>query len=176
MRVRLAEAGDAPAIGAIYNLEVQTSTVTSDLVPWTGAEMAQWLSDHWGAHPAVVATGGLPDTGDAGTPRGARGEAVLGFGALSPYRPRPAYAGTVETSVYVGRSSRGQGVGTALLRELVRLAQAHGFHTMVARIVGPNDASVALHAACGFEPVGIEREVCRKHRQWLDVIELQRML
>ena len=52
----------------------------------------------------------------------------------------------------------------------------HGFHAVIARVVGDNEASIALHRACGFDLVGVEREVGRKHRQWLDVVELQRLL
>ena len=71
---------------------------------------------------------------------------------------------------------QGQGIGRLLLDELLRLAAAHGFHSVIARIVGGHDASIALHAACGFELVGTEREVGRKFGRWLDVVEMQRML
>jgi phosphinothricin acetyltransferase len=101
---------------------------------------------------------------------------VLGFGALTPYRSRPAYSTSVENSVYVDRAHRGAGVGRAVLEELIRLASDHGFHTVIARVVGENEASVHLHRSCGFEVVGVEREIGRKHGRWLDVIELQRML
>ena len=101
---------------------------------------------------------------------------VLGFGSLSPYRDRPSYATTVENSVYVDAGRRGAGVGRALLEELIVLAAQHGFHTMVARIGGDNEASIGLHLACGFELVGVEREVGRKFGRWLDVSVLQRML
>jgi phosphinothricin acetyltransferase len=57
-----------------------------------------------------------------------------------------------------------------------RLAAEHGFHTIIARTEGSNTASTDLHLACGFELVGVEREVGRKHGRWLDVVELQRML
>ena len=60
--------------------------------------------------------------------------------------------------------------------ELTRRAEAHGFHSMIARIVGDNDASIRLHASCGFVIVGTEREVGRKFGRWLDVVEMQRML
>jgi L-amino acid N-acyltransferase YncA len=163
MRIRLAAPGDAEAIRAIYNHEVTGGVTTFDLVPRTPAEQRAWLDGHRGAHPAVVAVDEPDDT-------------VLGFGALSPFRERPAYATTVEDSVYVDRGLRGRGVGRGILEELVRLASRHGFHTVVARIVGHNEASVGLHRACGFELVGVEREVGRKHGRWLDVIELQRML
>ncbi len=100
---------------------------------------------------------------------------MLGFGSLSPYRDRPAYATTAENSVYVDGPPR-PGRRAGLLDELLVLAAGHGFHTVIARIVGENEASIALHKACGFELVGVEREVGRKHRRWLDVVELQRML
>ena len=161
MLVRLAEPDDAEAILGIYNLEVLESTVTFDLVPRTLADQTAWLADHAGAHPAVVAV----DSGE-----------VTGFGSLGPYRDRPAYATTVEDSVYVRRDRRGQGVGRALLAELVRLATVHGFHTVMGRIVGDHEASIALHRAAGFELVGVEREVGRKFGRWLDVVVMQRLL
>jgi phosphinothricin acetyltransferase len=118
----------------------------------------------------------VDDPGPAAALTGARGEAVLGFGSLSPFRDKPAYATTVENSVYVARTSRQAGVGRAILGELIRLAQDHGFHAIIARTEGSNTASTNLHLACGFELVGVEREVGRKHGRWLDVVELQRML
>lgn len=161
MLVRLAQAADVEAIRAIYNVEVLESTVTFDLVPRSHADQREWLAAHAGAHPAVVAVDG---------------EAILGFGSLSPYKDRPAYSTTVEDSVYVHRDHRGQGVGKAILGELLHLATAHGFHAMIARIVGDHEASIALHRGCGFELVGTEKEVGRKFGRWLDVVELQRLL
>jgi phosphinothricin acetyltransferase len=159
--VRLARANDAEAIRSIYNLEVTESTVTFDLVPRTLAEQEAWLVEHEGVHPAVVAVLG--------------GE-VVGFGSLAPYRSRPAYATTVEDSVYVRRDRRGTGCGRAIVGELTQLGTDHGFHAVMARIVGGHEASIGLHAACGFELVGIEREVGRKFGRWLDVVLMQRLL
>jgi L-amino acid N-acyltransferase YncA len=173
MRIRLVAAEDAEAIRTIYNTEVLHSMVTFDIMPWTIEDQLEWMENHSRAHPAVVATD-EPGSGDG--PVGARGEVVMGFGALSPYRSRPAYATTVENSVYVDRRHRRAGVGRAILEELVLLAAARGFHTIIARIVGHNEGSIALHRACGFEMVGIEREIGRKRGRWLDVVELQRML
>jgi phosphinothricin acetyltransferase len=95
---------------------------------------------------------------------------------LSPYRDRPAYSTTVEDSVYVAPGHQGEGVGRSLLTELVSLATAHGFHSMMARIVGGHEASIALHRSVGFEVVGTEREVGRKFGRWLDVVLMQRLL
>ena len=160
--VRLAERRDAEAIRAIYNVEVAESTATFDLVPRTLDEQVDWIAGHSGAHPAIVAT---VETGE-----------VVGFASLSPFKERPAYATTVEDSVYVRRDRRGQGIGRLLLDELLRLAREHGFHSVMARIVGNHEASIALHRACGFELVGTEREVGRKFGRWLDVAEMQRRL
>ena len=114
------------------------------MVPRTLDEQVQWLDEHSGGHPAVVAE---------------LDGRVVGFGSLSTFRSRPAYSTTVEDSVYLLDGYQGRGIGRALLEELLRLASAHGFHSVIARITGENDASIALHAACGFEIVGTEREV-----------------
>ena len=162
MKVRLATLDDAEATRAIYNLEVLESTVTFDLVARSLEDQRAWLAAHAGAHPALVATD------EAG--------AVAGFASLSPYRDRPAYSTTAEDSVYVHRERQGQGVGRLLLAELVGVAIDHGFHNVIARIVGGHEASIALHRSCGFELVGVEREVGRKFGRWLDVVEMQRLL
>jgi phosphinothricin acetyltransferase len=162
LRVRLAERRDAEAIRSIYNVEVLESTVTFDMVPRTIDEQVAWIDEHSGGHPAVVAVG--------------PGDEVVGFGSLSTWRDRPAYSGSVEDSLYVHADHRGQGVGRLILEELVRLGTDHGFHTVLARIVGGHEASIALHEKCGFEQVGVEREVGRKFKQWLDVVLMQRLL
>jgi phosphinothricin acetyltransferase len=161
MQLRLATIDDAEAIRQIYNLEVTTSTATFDLVPRSLEDQQAWLAARSGAHAVVVASDG---------------DVVLGFGSLSPWRDRPAYATTVEDSVYVHRDHHGQGVGKAILGELVDTATRHGFHACMARIVGGHEASIALHAACGFEVVGTEREVGRKLGRWLDVVLMELLL
>src|SRR5580704_9094966 len=174
MRIRLAELADAEAIRAIYNVEVLESTNTFDMVPRTRSEQEAWILEHSGVHPAVVATE-ASDSGIEGL-LGANGEIILGFGSLSAFRERSGYSATAENSIYVDRAQRGRGVGTALLAELLVLASAHGFHSVIARIAGHNETSIGLHQAAGFELVGVEREIGRKHRQWIDVVELQRLL
>jgi phosphinothricin acetyltransferase len=161
MDIRLARPGDAEALRAIYNVEVSGSTVTFDIEPRSHADQLAWIERHQGVHPAVVAVD------DAG---------VAGFGSLSPFRDRAAYATTVEDSVYVAGSRRGEGVGRLLLDELVSLATRQGFHTVIARTSGDNEPSIALHRACGFVLIGVEREVGRKFGRWIDVAILQRML
>jgi phosphinothricin acetyltransferase len=173
MQIRLAVPGDAAAIRAIYNVEVLGSTNTFDMVPRSLAEQEAWLREHEGVHPAIVA---VEEASGAPGHVGGDGQNVLGFGSLSPFRERSGYAATAENSLYVDRAHRRRGVGRELLAELLALASAHGFHSLIARIAGHNETSIALHQAAGYELVGVEREVGRKHRQWLDVVELQRLL
>jgi phosphinothricin acetyltransferase len=164
MELRLARLGDAEATREIYNAAVPT-LATFDLRPRTPEEHESWLRARTGAYAALVVVDS--HGGD---------EEVIGFGSLSRYRSRPAYATTVEDSVYVRDDSRGRGVGRLLLDGLLDVAASHGFHCVVARIVAGNDASVALHRGAGFEVIGVEREVGRKFRRWLDVVVLQKLL
>ncbi len=161
MELRLATLDDAEAIRAIYNVEVTGSTATFDLVPRSLAEQRAWQAERSGARAVLVAE-------DAGE--------LVGFGSLSRWRDRPAFATTVEDSVYVHRDHQGQGVGRLLLAELMTRATESGFHAVMARIVGGHEASIALHRSVGFEVVGTERQVGRKFNRWLDVVLMERLL
>ncbi|HST17629.1 MAG TPA: GNAT family N-acetyltransferase [Gaiellaceae bacterium] len=99
---------------------------------------------------------------------------VTGWAALTPVSRRECYRGVAEVSVYVARAARGRGVGKALLRELVRRADEAGIWTIQAGILSGNDASVALHAACGFRVVGTRERIARKRGQWRDVVLMER--
>jgi L-amino acid N-acyltransferase len=168
--IRLATPDDAPAIRAIYNVEVTNHTSTFDLVPRSLDEQRNWLAARSGAFGAVVATLAQPS---AALPHA---QHVVGFASLSPYKERAAYRTTVENSVYVSRQHGGAGIGSALMQHLITMARDSGFHAVIARIEASSDASLALHAACGFELVGVEREVGRKFNRWLDVAVMQLML
>jgi phosphinothricin acetyltransferase len=169
MRTRLVDVGDAAALMNIYNPEVMEMSVSFDLVPRSLADQEAWIRHHQATHPCIVAVNDEDDLGETG----ARGERILGFAVVSPFRERPAYATSVENSVYVAREARGRGVGEQLLLELISTAQGSGFHTLIARIVGENESSIRLHEKCGFTLVGTEIEIGRKHGRWLDVVEYQ---
>ena len=141
------DARDAEATRAIYNVEVLESTVTFDLVPRSLEDQQRWIDEHSAAIPRSSPSTTTP---------------VLGFASLSPFKARAAYAPTVEDSVYVHRDARGRASASCCSREIVPLGTDHGFHSVMARIVGGHDASIALHRKCGFEEIGCEREVGRK--------------
>jgi L-amino acid N-acyltransferase YncA len=159
--IRPALRADAPSIADIYNREVKESTATFDLVARTLEQQQDWLAARSGAFAAIVA---VDDS------------MVVGFAALSPYKERAAYRTTVEDSVYIHREWAGRGVGKSLLTESITVARQSGFHSVMARIEASSEASRALHATCGFELVGIEREVGRKFNRWLDIAVMQHLL
>ncbi len=159
--LRLAVQMDAEQIRTIYNHEVLRTVATFDLIPRTLAEQETWLAARTGAFAAIVAVDGTT---------------VVGFGSLSPYKERAAYRTSVEDSVYVHQGHHGGGIGKLIVVELLRVAQVSGFHSVFARIEASGVASRALHTSCGFDLVGIEREVGRKFHRWLDVAVMQHLL
>jgi L-amino acid N-acyltransferase YncA len=152
--VRSADPADLPRIAAIYDDQVRSAISTFDLEP---RPMSYWegrlASDHPGDHVLVACS-----------PSGE----VVGYAYSSSYRPRPGYARTRETSVYLSAEARGQGVGRMLYDELLDRLRADDVHQVLAVIALPNDASEALHRACGFERVGLLPEVGWKFDRWID--------
>jgi phosphinothricin acetyltransferase len=159
--VRMARLQDSAQIAAIWNLEVEETDHTTDTEPRDVAAQRAWLRARPDDHPVIVAE--------------AAGE-ILAYGALSAWRPKPAFRWTVEDSVYVKAGHRGRGLGATILDRLLQLARERGHHSVFARVTAPNTASLRLHERFGFVRVGVERETARKHGRWLDVVVLQRIV
>ena len=102
------------------------------------------------------------------------GGVLLGWATLGPVSRRACYRGVTENSIYVGRAARGHGVGRALLTELCRRADELGIWTIQAGILDGNDASVALHASCGFRVVGVRERLAQKRGAWRNVTLMER--
>ena len=162
LTIREATSDDAEAIRLIYNHEVENETSTMDLVPRTLETQREWIAARSGAFCAVVAVDSS--------------ETVLGFGALSEYKDRSGYRSTVENSVYVRRDVARRGIGKQILLHLLETATVSGFHSVIARIEAQSLASRGLHSSCGFELVGVEKQVARKFGKWLDIAVMQKSL
>ena len=158
MRLRPALAADLAAINAIYNHYVLQSTATYQTVPSTAEERTAWFAAHGPAHPVIVAE--------------IDGH-VVGWGSLSPFHARAAFARTVENSVYVHQDFQRRGIGKALLTELIARGRALGHHAIIAAISADQEASLALHRIFGFSENGRLHEVGFKFGRWLDVAYLQ---
>jgi phosphinothricin acetyltransferase len=102
------------------------------------------------------------------------GGKVIGWAALSPVSTRPAYAGVAEVSVYVTATSRGRGVGRALLLSLVEESERAGIWTLQGAIFPENAGSLALVRSCGFREVGCRERIGRRDGVWRDTILVER--
>ena len=151
--VRDVREADLAALVAIYDEQVLHGISTFATDP-PGIE-------HWRPRLALTRPGDLLRVAE-------RDGAVVGYAFSGDYRPRGAYGGTREVSVYVGPDARGTGVGRALYADLLPRLRADGMHLVVAVIAVPNPGSRALHAAHGFEHVGTLHEVGRKFDRWID--------
>lgn len=161
--VRDADEHDMPAVQAIYARHVLFGVASFELEPPSLADMLQRRAD--------VLAKGLPYL------VAERDGVVVGYGYATLYRPRPAYANTVEDSVYVADGMAGLGVGKALLAEVVQRCTRGGWRQMVA-VIGnsENIASIRLHQGQGFRQVGVFENVGFKHGRWLDTLLMQRSL
>src|SRR5689334_3771882 len=151
--IRVASEQDAPAVAAIYAPIVRDTTISFEIEPPAPEEMAQRIAKTLQTYPWLVAE---------------RGGQVIGTVYASKHRDPGAYRWSVNVSVYIGEQARRQGVGRALYERLITILKAQGFHSAYAGIALPNDASVGLHEAVGFKPLGIYKEVGFKHGQWRD--------
>lgn len=161
--IRTSLGGDLAAITAIYAHHVLHGTGTFELDPPTAADMA--------ARRAEVLARGLPWL------VAEREGAVLGFAYANWFKPRPAFRFSAEDSVYVADAARGQGVGRALLAQLVVQAQAAGVRKLLA-VVGDsaNAGSIALHRSQGFSEAGVLRSVGWKFGAWRDIVLMEKAL
>jgi phosphinothricin acetyltransferase len=161
--VRAGQAGDLPALTEIYNHYVRTSEVTFDTTEFTVEARQDWFGHYstTGPYRLIVAVDG---------------DDVLGYVTSSPLRSKPAYATSVETTVYVRHDAAARGVGTLLYQALFEALASEDLHRAYAGVVLPNDASVALHERVGFREIGTSAEIGRKFGRYWDVRWYERPL
>lgn len=161
VRVRDATADDAAACAALYAPYVLTTAATFETEPPDAAETARRIAASQRDHAWLV----LLD-----------GEEVVGEAHATPFRSRPAYRWTCETTVYLAARATGRGLGRLLYGALLDRLAARGLLTATAVVALPNPASEALHAALGFAPVGAFARAGWKLGAWRDVAWYQRPL
>ncbi len=162
IEVRDASANDLPAILAIYNDVIATTTAVYRDDPATLDDRQAWWQDRVAqGYPVLVADDG---------------GAILGFASFGDFRAWPGYRFTVEHTVHVRSDCRGRGVGHTLMSALLTRGRALGKHVMMAGVDAENAGSIRFHERLGFERVGHLREVGFKFGRRLDLVFLQRML
>ncbi|MFE0135567.1 GNAT family N-acetyltransferase [Streptomyces sp. NPDC059037] len=170
VQVRPGTEADLVALTDIYNHYVRETAITFDTAVFLPEERRPWLLSHPedGPHRLMVA-----QERDSGR--------VLGYATSSPFRPKAAYATSVEVSVYCAPDTGGRGIGTLLYKALFEAledeaATYDNLHRAYAGIAQPNDASHRLHERFGFRHVGTYREVGRKFGRYWDVAWYERPL
>jgi L-amino acid N-acyltransferase YncA len=161
MDVRDATVADAAACAAIYAPYVTDTAITFE----TEVPSAEAMADRIAAATSTYAWLVADHEGR-----------VIGYAYGGPYKERPAYRWSCEVSVYVDRAHHRAGAGRALYEALFERLAARGYLMAVAGMTLPNEASVGLHRAVGFEPVGTYRRIGYKHGTWHDVAWTQRAL
>lgn len=158
--IRAATADDLPAVAAIFGYYVMHSVVTFEVTPPT--------VEHWRHIRDDLAGRGLPFLVCESAGR------VIGYAYATPWRPKPAYEHTVESTVYLAPGHTGRGLGRRLLVALQRACALAGAEQMIAVIADSGDpASAALHRSCGFTEAGRLRNVGRKHGRLIDTALFQ---
>jgi len=154
--IRHAEQGDLSELLAIYNHYVVHTPITFDLMPRTLAQRREWFDEFakTGKYQCFVAT---------------NQDRPLGWVCSARFKDKAAYSSTVETSVYLKPDAIGKGIGRQLYRTLFEALAGEDVHRAFGGITLPNEASVALHRAAGFELVGIYPEIGRKFGKYWDV-------
>lgn len=159
--VRDATSADAAPCAAIYAHYVEHSTATFEEVPPTVAAVAGRIAAAQERHAWLVAE---------------RDGVVVGYAYGGPFKARAAYRFSCEVSVYVDAAERGGGTGRTVYAALLDRMEELGMRMACGGITLPNDASLALHRALGFETVGTYRRIGWKHGQWRDVTWVQKAL
>lgn len=152
--LRLATLADAPAIAAIYAPSVTEAVTSFELAAPGPEEMAARIAGVLAHAPWLVLV---------------RDGEVAGYAYASRHRDPAAYQWSVNTSIYVRADRTRSGVGRVLYRALLDLLRIQGFYSAYAGIALPNDASVRLHEAMGFRPLGVYESVGYKAGAWRDV-------
>jgi phosphinothricin acetyltransferase len=153
--IRHADPGrDAAACAEIYAPSVTDSPVSFEERAPDAPEFARRIKRVTATHPYLVAE---------------QDDRIVGYAYASPHRERAAYRWAADVAVYVAADTRRAGIGRALYEALLALLARQGLHVACAGITLPNDASVALHEALGFRPVGVYRRIGFKHGAWRDV-------
>ncbi len=159
--VRIARSEDAEGILAIYAPIVRRTTISFELEAPTVEEMRKRIETTLPRLPWLVCEADAQ---------------VMGYAYASKHRERAAYQWSVDVSVYVAEGARGRGLGRKLYTPLLGILEDLGYYSALAGVVLPNPASVGLHEALGFKPIGVYHNIGYKLGAWRDVGWWQRQL
>ncbi len=152
--IRLATERDAGPVAAVYAPNVTGTVISFESEPPDANEMRRRIGATLERYPWLVCK---------------RQGRVLGYAYAGAHGSRAAYQWSVDVSVYVHGEAHRTGVGRALYTSLFAVLDLQGFYNAFAGATLPNPASVGLHEAMGFRPVGVYRGTGYKMGAWHDV-------
>ncbi len=159
--LRLVAPADAQALAAIYNEYVTRSTVSFETEPLSTEDMARRIADIAPRFPFYV----WDDDGE-----------VSGYCYVHPWKERAAYAGTLETTIYLAPKAQGRGIGTQLMQTLIADCRQRGVRALIACITAENEGSCRFHQRLGFRQVSLFEKVGQKFGRLLDVVDYELLL
>lgn len=152
--IRPVRSEDAGAIAGIYNHYIEDSVITFEEDPVSPAEMEGRIRNISSRFPYLV----WEEEGN-----------IAGYAYAGLWHERSAYRFTVTDSIYLKEEYQGKGIGDKLFSSLLDGLRAQGFHSVLALITLPNEASTGLHKKYGFQDIGCFKESGWKFGRWLDV-------
>jgi L-amino acid N-acyltransferase YncA len=161
LKIRKAEIKDLNSINEIYNYYVMNSTCTYQTEPESIESRIEWFSSpviDREKYPVIVCE--LHDE-------------VIGWASISPFNKRTGYKLTVQDSIYIRNDMLNKGIGSMLLKELIRLSKSIGYHSIIAGISSDQEPSIKLHEKFNFKKSAHLKEVGFKFNKWLDVVYFQ---
>lgn len=151
---------DLPCMTDIYNEALLNTNAHYFAEPRSLEERKTWFLGHGEKHPVYVAL---------------QNERVIGWASLTRWSPYHAFEDSVESSFYVHKDFRGQGLGRTLLAKVLQEGEKAGMHTVIARILEGNPSSIYIHEQLGFEHIGTMREIGKKFGKYLDLYLMQKL-
>jgi L-amino acid N-acyltransferase YncA len=161
LTIRRALPGDREAIRRVYNEGIEDRVATLDTDPKSPDEIAAWWAEHGDRFAVLVAL---------------EAAAIVGWASLNRFSHRCAHSAIADLSVYVARSHRGRGIGSALLTRLESEARAGGFYKIVLHALNRNEHGKRLYVKSGFREVGIFREHGSIDGSFVDVVAMEKLL
>ena len=159
--IRKVEIADAKAIVDIYNYYVENTAISFETEALTVNEMAERIKDISNKFPYFVYE---------------KDGKILGYCYAHQWKERAAYSKTLETTIYIDKDVRHQGLGRIMVKLLIDLCRNEGYRALIACITQGNEASIKMHESLGFKQVSEFKEVGFKFDTWLDVVDLELLL
>nr|WP_271611787.1 GNAT family N-acetyltransferase [Bradyrhizobium sp. CCBAU 21362] len=160
--VRRLQASDLPSVTKIYNAACRSRESTQGTRPWNLKEMETFLFE---SHPSFDAYTCVDNS------------AVVGWTAFTPYRTREDFRHAAEMSIYVQKSARRRGIGSALAHSILSRASSLDLHCILAMTFKDRpEVAFFLENKCGFSVTGCLPEIFSDDGKHYDILTFERLI